>query len=140
MIDQNKLKHLKKYAESLTIKYDLFYLNRENKNKHFKSDNEYSIIQKNLSAEIEMHERDISVILKDWFAENFKNIIFIVYDSRFLCIKNDEKRLGKVLLKNADDVNLHKLILQKFNKDTEFEIIIDSYEELPETIKKKFTF
>lgn len=140
MIDQTKLKHLKKFVDSLNIKYDMFFSNRLYKNVHFKNEDEYSVIQKNLSTEIEVSEKDVGKILKEWFTQNFENVIFIAYDSRFICINSKTKRIGKILLKNSGDENFHKNIKQKFNGDTNFEIIIESFEDLPESIQKKFTF
>jgi len=140
MIDRVRLNHLKKYVDSLTIKYDMFFSNRQYKNVHFKSEEEYSIIQKNLSTEIEISENDITKILKDWFTQNFEGVIFVAYDSRFICMNSRMQRIGKILLKNAGDENLHKHIKQKFNDDTELDFILESFEDLPESIQKKFTF
>ena len=140
MFDQLKNKHLKKYIDSLTIKYDMFFSNRQYKNTHFKSNDEYLVIQKSLSTEIEILEKDITNLLKEWFSQNFENIIFIAYDSRFICINSRIHRVGKVLLKNIGDENLQRKIKETFNNDTDFDIIIESFEDLPEEIKKKFTF
>ena len=140
MFDLIKIKHLKKYIDSLSIKYDMFYSNREYKNVHFKSEDEYILIQKNLSTEIEITEKDITKIIKEWFYQNFEKVEFIAYDSRFICISPKTHRIGKVLLKNVIDENFRKNIKQKFNDDTNFDIIIESFEDLPEELQKKFTF
>lgn len=140
MIDKIKLKNLEKFIESLTIKYDMFFSNRQYKNVHFKSNEEYLIIQKNLSTEIEITEKDISKIIKEWFNQNYEKVIFIAYDSRFICMNTYNHRIGKVLLKNSEDINLQRNIKSKFLEDTNFEIIIETFEELPEEVQKKFTF
>ena len=118
----------------------MFLLNRRYKKEHFKTDKEYSIIQKNLSSEIESVENEVKNIIKEWLTINFENVIFIAYDSRFICITENIKRVGKVLIKNANDKNLQKRIEEMFQKDTEFGIIIEAYEDLPEEVQKKFTF
>lgn len=137
--DPKKINHLKKSLESLTIKYDMFFSNRQYKNVHFKSEDEYTIIQKNLSTEIEVEEKNVKDLLKTWFEKNFDNIKFIAYDSRFICMNMYTHRIGKVLLKNAVDLNLQKSIKKKFNDDTDYEMIIESFEDLPEEVQKKFT-
>ena len=140
MIEKHKSKFLKKTCDSLIIKYNMFFLNRQYKKEHFKTDKEYSIIQKNLSSEIESVENEVKNIIKEWLTINFENVIFIAYDSRFICITENIKRIGKVLIKNANNKNLQKRIEEMFQKDTEFEIIIEAYEDLPEEVQKKFTF
>lgn len=140
MIDYKKYKSLKKSVESLSIKYDMFLSNRQYKNTHFKTEDEYLIIQKNLSSEIEMEEANVKNLLKEWITINFENFQFIAYDSRFICINKNYHRIGKILLKNINDENQIKNIKQKFNDDTDFEIMIERYEDLPEEVQKKFTF
>lgn len=140
MFDLTKIKHLKKYIDSLSIKYDMFCSNRQYKNVHFKSEDEYLVIQKSLSTEIEMLEKEITNFLKEWISQNFENVEFVAYDSRFICINSRIHRIGKILLKNIEDANLQRNIKETFNNDTDFDIMIESFEELPEDIKKKFTF
>lgn len=137
--DPKKLKYLKKSIDSLSIKYDMFFSNRMYKNVHFKTTEEYELIQKNLSTEIEMEETNVKNFLKEWVEKNFKNIEFIAYDSRFICINKSTHRIGKILLKNISDENESSLIKKRFNDDTDFEVVIDLFEELPEEVKKKFT-
>ena len=140
MIDSKKLKTFKNIVDSLMLKYDMYYTNKLYKSSHFKTDDEYLIIQKNLATEIELSEKSIKDFLKTWFSLNFKNVIFIAYDSRFICINKTIKRIGKVLLKNADNESIQKSIKDNFTSDTEFSLITESYEDLPEEVQKKFTF
>lgn len=138
-VDQKKLKYFKRSIESLLIKYDMFFSNKQYKNVHFKSEKEYETIQKNLSSEIEMEETNAKNFLKEWIEQNFKNIKFIAYDSRFICINKLNHRIGRILLKNVKDENEKNLIKQRFNEETEFDVIIDLFEELTEDVKLKFT-
>lgn len=139
MFENRKIKNLKRSIESLAIKYDMYLLNRQYKNTHFKTEDEYNLIQKNLSTEIEAEERNTKNLLKEWFNENFENVKFIAYDSRFICITKEIHKIGKVLLKNSGDDKFHENINKKFNCDTDFDMIIETFEELPKEIQEKFT-
>ena len=140
MINIKKIKQLKNSAESLAVKYDMFYSNRMYKNTHFKTEDEYIIIQKNLSTEIEIEENNVKNILSEWFKINCENIKFLAFDSRFICINKDHHRIGKVLVKGCNDESVVKNLTETFNNDTDFTIIIEKYEDLPEELQKKFTF
>ena len=139
MFDYRKIKNLKKSIESLSIKYEMFFSNRTYKNTHFKSEEEYLVIQKSLSTEIEVEETNVKNFLKEWFKINFENVHFLAFDSRFICITKFIHRIGKVLLKDATDENVKKAIKKCFNDDTDFEMIIECVEDLPEELQKKFT-
>ena len=139
MFDSKKTKNLKKSIESLSIKYDMFFSNRLYKNTHFKTEDEYIVIQKNLSTEIEVEEKNVKNYLIEWFKLNFEKVDFIAYDSRFICINKMTHRIGKVLLRNAKEENFKKSIKTKFNDDTDLEMIIECIEDMPEDIQKKFT-
>lgn len=140
MFDSKKILSFKKIIESLMIKYELFFSNRQYKNTFFKTEDEYNLIQKNLSSEIEIAEKDAKEFLISWFSVNFDNIKVIAYDSRFICMNKKYHRIGKVLLKNSGDADFHREIKERFFADTDFDIIVEAYEELPESIQKKFTF
>ena len=139
MTDLKRQKQLKRAMESLIIKYDMFYSNRQYKASHFKTDEEYLIVQKNLSTEIEMEEKNIKEVVKDWFRTNFDMLTFLSYDSRFVCYNKMYQRIGKVLIKGTDDANFVNKIQDMFKQDFDIEIIVELFENLPVDIQKKFT-
>ena len=138
MIDYRKQKQLKLSANSLIIKYDMFFTNRQYKEKHFKSEDEYMLIQKNLATEIEIEEKHIKDIITEWLKTNFDQYKLVAYDSRFICILNNDNRIGKILVKGPDDYNTMKKIYDSFMNDFSFEVIIENFNTLTEEDQKKF--
>jgi hypothetical protein len=138
MIKTSDKKRLTESISSLMNKYDMFFTNHQYKSSHFKSQEEYTSIQKSLSREIQFEENLIRDILKRYFSENFENLEFVLYDSRTICITKIFHKIGDVLIKGIpEDENEIIKIKNKFNMDTDLTISITRWESLDEESRTK---
>ena len=123
--------------KALSMKYEMYYTNRQYKDSYFKDEETYKLIQKKISLEIETEEKNIKDIIINFLKKNFSNVKFIAYDSRLVCFTDSKQKLGNILISNSNELEA-ELIMKQFKEEFNVDLKVELLENLPKELQEKF--
>jgi hypothetical protein len=119
------------YAEA----YDRFAVNRQYRNKSFKSDAEYVKAQTKLAEQIDELDKKALAKCREVIGVLYPDIEVLMLDSRMNSVS--KQSLGRLLCKGIESTTACVDVEQWFLRQTAHRIGVDRIEDLPEDLQKK---
>lgn len=123
------------WQEAYEKKYDMFKLNRDYREKHFKSEDEYMAEQLKLADEIGKLDEEVGAEVESVIHEAYPDTEFIKYDSRMSSAAR--LVLGRVLLRGVPTSARCLEVAAWFERKTSHRVHVDRIEDFPEAEAEK---